>query len=185
MRRHLAERFQADRRGICTGCGSSRFRTTPLRQPDRLRFLTSRGSPALCQLRPERYGGRRNSFAVNDGRTACPAKRGVTPADTGERRPLKRPAPPQRPLPNGRDKALPRPCDDWSGWLRRRRHGQRYVVGRGSVSARGGRLRAADRVGRGPDQRTGGAMINRTGQQRDNRPPQVLSPTATSRKWPH
>ncbi len=66
---------------------------------------------------------------------------------------------PQRPLPNGRDEALPRPCDGWSGWLRRRRHGQRHVAGRGGVSARGGRLRAADRVGRGPDQRAGGANV--------------------------
>ena len=65
--------------------------------------------------------------------------------------------PPQRPLPNGRDEALPRPCDGWSGWLRRRLHSQRHVVGSGGVSARGGRLRAAARVGRGPDQRAGGA----------------------------
>lgn len=71
--------------------------------------------------------------------------------------------PPQRPLPNGRDEALPRPCDGWPGWLRRRLNRQRHVAGRGGVSARGGRLRAADRVGRGPDQRAGGAQITKTG----------------------
>jgi len=54
--------------------------------------------------------------------------------------------PSQRPLPNGRDAALPRPCGGWSGWLRRRLPGQQHVAGRGSVSTRGGRLRAADRV---------------------------------------
>lgn len=58
---------------------------------------------------------------------------------------------------NGRDEALQRPCDGWSGWLRRRLHGQQHVAESGGVSARGGRLRAADRVGRGPDQRAGGA----------------------------
>ena len=138
---------------------SSRFRTNPLRHPNSLRFFTSRPTPTLCQLWPERSGGRRNSFAVNDGRTACPAKRGLTPADTGKTRLLKRPAPPQQPLPNGRDAALPRPCDGGPCWLRRRLHCQRHVAGRGGVSARGGRLRAADRVGRGPDQRAGGANV--------------------------
>ncbi len=63
----------------------------------------------------------------------------------------------------GRDEALPRPCDGWSGWLRRRLHRQRHVAGRGGVSARGGRLRAAERVGRDPDQRAGGTQIIKTG----------------------
>ena len=82
--------------------------------------------------------------------------------------------PPQRPLPNGRDEALPRPCDGWSGWLRRRRRGQRHVAGRGGVSARGGRLRAADRVGRGPDQRAGGAKIIKSGRLLHTKYPEPL-----------
>ena len=75
---------------------------------------------------------------------------------------------------NGRDEALPRPCDGWLGRLRRRLHCQRHVAGRGGVSARGGRLRAADRVGRGPDQRAGGAKIIKSGRLLHTKYPEPL-----------
>ena len=161
MRCHLAERFQANRRSLYTVPGSPRFRTDPLRQPDTLRFAHhDHHRPYACcgqcdpgvvdhRLRPmvAAQSCVSGKARTNIGRDARYVITDVT-------------RPPQRPLPNGRDEALPRPCDGWSGWLRRRRPGQRHVAGRGGVSARGGRLRAVDRVGRGPGQRAGGANFS-------------------------
>ena len=154
------ERFQADRRSIDTVRGSPGFRTDPLRQPDSLRFAHHdhhRPSASCGQCNPAVVDHRLRPMMA--GRHACPAKRGTTPAETRGTRSLMSRARPSDRNRNGRDEALPRPCDGWSGWLRRRLPGQQHVAGRGGVSARGGRLRAADRVGRGPDQRAGGANV--------------------------
>ena len=154
------EEQQGDRRSIDTVLGSPGFRTNPLRQTDILQSAQHdhHWPDASCgQCNPAVVGHRLRPMIAarscvsgkartNSGRDARYVITDVT-------------RPPQRPLPNGRDEALPRPCDGWSGWLRRRRRGQRHVAGRGGVSARGGRLRAADRVGRGPDQRAGGANV--------------------------
>ena len=160
MRCHLAERFQANRRSVYTVPGSRGFRTDPLWQPDTLRFADhdhhrpyaccGQSEPGIIEhrLRPmtTRWHSMSGKARNNTGRDARYEITDVT-------------RPPQRPLPNGRDEALPRPCDGWSGCLRRRRRSQRHGAGRGGVSARRGRLPAADRVGRGPGQRAGGANV--------------------------
>lgn len=154
------EEQQAERRRSHTLHGSPGFRTVLLRQPDNLRSAhhDHRRPYASCgqcdravvdhRLRP-RMTGRHSMSGKARNNTGRDARYVITDVTR----------PPQRPLPNGRDEALPRPCDGWSGWLWKRLHGQRYVAGRGGVSARGGRLRAADRVGRGADQRAGGAKV--------------------------
>ena len=157
------EEQHGDRRSFDNLFGSPGSRTDPLRQPDSLRSAhhdryrpsasCGQCNPAVVEqrLRPMVTGrySMSGKARTNTGRDARYVITDVT-------------RPPQRPLPNGRDEALPRPCDGWPGCLRRRLHRQRHVAGRGGVSARGGRLRAADRVARGPGQRAGGAKIMKT-----------------------
>ena len=58
-------------------------------------------------------------------------------------------------------------------------------AGRGGGSARGGRLRAADRVGRGPDQRAGGAnIIERRQQEQKKHPPFNTEPEVSLQQAP-
>ena len=155
---------QGYRRRIDTVLCPLGFRTNPLRQPDNLRFAHHdhrRPDASCCQRNPAVAEHRLRPMMPGQNSISSKA-RNNTGRDAGyEITDVTRL--PQRPLPNSRDEALPRPCDGWAGWLRRRLPGQRHGAGRGGVSARGGRLRAADRVGRGPDQRAGGAQITKTG----------------------
>ena len=151
---------QGYRRSIDTVLGSPGLRTDPLRQPDNLRPAHHdhhRASASCGQCNPGVVGHRlRPMIAARScvsGKVRPDTGRDARHVITDVTRP------PQRLLPNGRDGASLRPCDGWSNWLRRRLHGQRHVAGSGGVSARGGRLHAADRVGRGPDQRAGGANV--------------------------
>jgi hypothetical protein len=82
-------------------------------------ICTARPSPALCQLRPVRSCGRRTSFATHDRGVELRVRQSEDQHWRDARYEITDVTrPPQRPLPNGRDEALPRPCDGWSGWLR-------------------------------------------------------------------
>ena len=112
VRCHLARRFQANRRSLYTVLGSPGFQTDPLRQPDTLRFAQHdhhRPSASCGQCIPAVVEHRlRPMIAARScvsGKARTNTGRDASYVITDVKRL------PQRPLPNGRDEALPRPCD--------------------------------------------------------------------------